>query len=65
MASPEVAQEAGEKESLWRKSNAFKYGVGFAVVVSIFSPPVALVGLGVAAGSAVWHHEKNPLNKKK
>ena len=61
MASPENPRPTGGNESLWRKSNAFKIGIGIAVIGSPLSLPVAVIGLSVVAGSAAWHHEKNPL----
>lgn len=43
-----------EGEPLWKKSRAFKLGLGMAFVGVFFSLPVAAVGLGIAVGASYW-----------
>jgi len=58
VASPDRKISSSEDDSVWRKSTAIKVGTAMAVVGAIFSLSFAAVGVGIAAGSYMWHKRK-------
>ncbi|KKR86835.1 MAG: hypothetical protein UU34_C0009G0003 [Candidatus Curtissbacteria bacterium GW2011_GWA1_41_11] len=55
MASPEQERGGSEDKSVWRKSTAIKIGAGMVVAGAFFNLSFAAIGLGVVAGSWLWH----------